>query len=237
MTSLPDALRAAAAIGPYFALDDVADGPGWQPFSAYLDGTGALRDRVAAARTLLAARAGVPLDAIDERATASIHFLGVAARLVAPALATAVSAEMVPVLTPATVHWRPVDGGAVPMALTAPTAARGDRLAELLHRHVVTPLLMPFVTAVQREFRLSPQVLWGNVASALAGAASMLGAARPAYADRAVRLCEDVLAADPLAGTGHFGSLGFVRNSCCLFYRMPGGGTCGDCVLTARRPD
>jgi ferric iron reductase protein FhuF len=23
----------------------------------------------------------------------------------------------------------------------------------------------------------------------------------------------------------------FVRHSCCLFYRLPGGGTCADCVL------
>jgi hypothetical protein len=23
-----------------------------------------------------------------------------------------------------------------------------------------------------------------------------------------------------------------VRNNCCLYYRIPGGGTCGDCVLT-----
>jgi hypothetical protein len=26
-----------------------------------------------------------------------------------------------------------------------------------------------------------------------------------------------------------------VRSSCCLFYRVPGSGTCGDCVLTPER--
>ncbi|WP_372507037.1 (2Fe-2S)-binding protein [Actinomadura madurae] len=24
---------------------------------------------------------------------------------------------------------------------------------------------------------------------------------------------------------------GFVRNNCCLYYRVPGGGMCGDCGL------
>jgi ferric iron reductase protein FhuF len=27
----------------------------------------------------------------------------------------------------------------------------------------------------------------------------------------------------------------FVRNSCCLFYRLPEGSLCGDCVLRVRR--
>ncbi|WP_250213408.1 (2Fe-2S)-binding protein [Acrocarpospora catenulata] len=35
-----------------------------------------------------------------------------------------------------------------------------------------------------------------------------------------------------LRGTGRFaGEPFFVRRSCCLYYRVPGGGTCGDCVL------
>ncbi|MGH3410268.1 MAG: (2Fe-2S)-binding protein [Streptosporangiaceae bacterium] len=27
--------------------------------------------------------------------------------------------------------------------------------------------------------------------------------------------------------------LGFRRHSCCLYYRLPGGGLCGDCALAA----
>jgi len=45
-----------------------------------------------------------------------------------------------------------------------------------------------------------------------------------------------------LRGTGEFVRSGpggprlqFVRHSCCLPYRVPGAGTCGDCVLTASR--
>jgi ferric iron reductase protein FhuF len=37
----------------------------------------------------------------------------------------------------------------------------------------------------------------------------------------------------PLAGAGRFdvGGRYFVRASCCLFYRIPNAGKCGDCVL------
>ncbi|TDC76951.1 ferric iron reductase, partial [Actinomadura sp. 7K507] len=28
-----------------------------------------------------------------------------------------------------------------------------------------------------------------------------------------------------------FGAGGFVRHNCCLYYRVPGGGMCGDCGL------
>ena len=37
----------------------------------------------------------------------------------------------------------------------------------------------------------------------------------------------------PLSDTGTLGpdGEGFRRRSCCLYYRVPGGGLCGDCVL------
>jgi ferric iron reductase protein FhuF len=41
--------------------------------------------------------------------------------------------------------------------------------------------------------------------------------------------------AGPLAGTGRRLPDGrFVRRSCCLLYRLPGAGTCLDCILTER---
>jgi ferric iron reductase protein FhuF len=87
-------------------------------------------------------------------------------------------------------------------------------------------------------FRLSPQVLWGNVASALAGAAGLLAEAFPARAEAAGQLTAELLRQGPLRGTGEVVQPDpalprrfLVRRSCCLFYRVPGGGTCGDCVL------
>ena len=88
------------------------------------------------------------------------------------------------------------------------------------------------------QFRVSPQVLWGNVASALAGAAGMLAEGFPARAQAAGQLTAAILRQGPLRGTGELvqpdaavARRFLVRRSCCLFYRVPGGGTCGDCVL------
>jgi ferric iron reductase protein FhuF len=80
------------------------------------------------------------------------------------------------------------------------------------------------------------------VASTLAGAKRMLSVDRPAAAGRATELAERLLAVDPLAGTGRLlrpvppdRHWSFRRRSCCLYYRVPGGGLCGDCVLLDRR--
>src|SRR2546423_754961 len=47
-----------------------------------------------------------------------------------------------------------------------------------------------------------------------------------------------LLARGPRRGGGQLGvragRLTFRRRSCCLFYRLPGGGTCGDCPLRPR---
>jgi ferric iron reductase protein FhuF len=45
-------------------------------------------------------------------------------------------------------------------------------------------------------------------------------------------LVRELLARPPLAGAWTVGAQGFVRRSCCLYYRVPpGGGLCGDCAL------
>jgi hypothetical protein len=78
------------------------------------------------------------------------------------------------------------------------------------------------------------------VTAARAGAAGLLADNRPEHAEAAGRLAERVLARPPLAGTGVLirpdparARRFLVRRNCCLYYRIPGGGTCGDCVLTA----
>ena len=64
----------------------------------------------------------------------------------------------------------------------------------------------------------------------------------PGPGEAAHRLTAQILALEPLRGTGGFVRSGpggpqqqFVRHSCCLLCRVPGAGTCGDCVLTAGR--
>lgn len=96
--------------------------------------------------------------------------------------------------------------------------------------------LRPFDAALRTRYGLSPHTLRGNAASALVGAVRVLTGRRPDTEARATALATAVLAGEPLASSGDFiveEGLGFafLRNSCCLYYRAPGGSLCGDCVL------
>jgi FhuF 2Fe-2S C-terminal domain len=118
-------------------------------------------------------------------------------------------------------------------------AADLDEAAALLSERSVQGVAVPVAAAFRAQFRLSPLVLRGNIASALAGAAGMLAAQFPDRAEAAGQLTARMLARGPLAGAGRLVQPDpsrprrfLVRNSCCLLYRVPGGGMCGDCVLT-----
>ncbi len=106
-------------------------------------------------------------------------------------------------------------------------------LAELSYRVVVTGHLEPLALALADE--VADGLLWGNAASALAGALGVLVRARPGLRDRATALAAALLAHGRLADTGQLGvtgdGLSFRRRSCCLYYRLPGGALCGDCGL------
>lgn len=84
--------------------------------------------------------------------------------------------------------------------------------------------------------RVSRHVLWGNVASAVNGAAGMIGAARPGAAARTQALAGLLLDLPALRGTSARTPAGaFRRRSCCLIYRAAPGGSgalCGDCALS-----
>lgn len=236
MTSGSDdaALDLAAEVGPFFVLDRWTPGAGWQPLTELVEGPDVLVERVAAARQMLAERSGVEVDEIEERATASIVFLGLAARLVSPSFACAALGERVPDLRLDALWWLPVVGGPWPLARSAVDgSASTGGLAEELDARILRPIVAPVLENFGRTFALSPQVLWGNVASSLAGALTMLRTARPDRADAATRLVGELLDHGTLQGTGDLDPVApsFVRRSCCLFYRVPGAGICGDCVL------
>ena len=81
---------------------------------------------------------------------------------------------------------------------------------------------------------VSPRVLWGNVASAVNGAATMIAAARPDLAGPAAETAAAMLANPALTGTYQGRPLrGFRRRNCCLIYRLSPErpAYCGDCVL------
>ena len=237
-----------AAVGPYFAVRYGAPGEpppgGFRPLrELYAVGPGAvLAERVPA----VAHRLG----GSEVRVAASVLHLGLAARLWSVALGAAVLGAAVPDLHPDRVHAvLPPQG---PIDLWLPPAGPQPRPASatLLRRAVVTDNLLPLAAAVRAVAPVSEGLLWGNAASALAGALRVLHghirATRPEAARTARRLADDLLALDPLAGTGVLTCAGpsatpvFRRTSCCLYYRTgPGAGVCGDCVFDTppRRPE
>jgi ferric iron reductase protein FhuF len=206
-------------VNPYFVWEPYAGGAEWRPFADLLT-PDVVAERVAVSRRALVAMFGIGEDAVPERVVASVLMLGWASRLVSPPLAAALSEGSVPDVGPDDLWWREVPGGPLPLAVHQ----TGSRPASDLFDVVVLGLLAPLVDVFRDRFRLSPQVLWGNVASALGGAAGQL----PAAAWPAVAV---LLERPPLAGMAVVGRNGLRRRNCCLYYRIPGGGTCGDCVL------
>jgi hypothetical protein len=242
---VPSALTAAASAGPYFELEAWSPEVAWLPLSELASDAEAVAERVSFARSVLEGGAGQPV--LHERVVASIVFLGLAARILAPPLAATVLGGVVPALTLATTWWQPSPGGPWPMALSPVTGHHVgplasprelDTAAEVL-ASVVLGVTEPVLASFAGSARVSRQVLWGNVASGLGGAAAMLGQARQDRAEIAAELAARMLRIGPLRGTGELVRPGpghwrrfFVRRSCCLFYRVPGAGYCGDCVLT-----
>jgi hypothetical protein len=225
-------LADVAALGPFFAVASdptAAADPSWRPMRDLTTDPAPLRARIAHVRRALGG---------DDRVAASIAFQGYAAALVSAPYAAVVLHGVVPALTPDALYWHTAASG--PLRLWCP---RPDLLPErelaalLLDRH-----LGALVAAVRAQVRVSEKVLWGNAASAVAGAKRVLGTARPGAAARAADVAAGLLAEAPLAGAGDLlapvpPDVGwtFRRRSCCLYYRVPGGGLCDDCVL--RRGD
>jgi hypothetical protein len=214
------ALTEAAAVGPFFQLAADAAGPDWQhPADLYRSGLPGL---------LTVAGAG--LGTADARVTASIVQLGYAARLWSPVLGCALLRGIVPDLAGLRV-------GTVPQLRLGVAAAQGWRAADpgqqaaLSYRTVVQEQLGPMGRAL--PVRLAPGLLRGNAASAMTGALAVLVARRPELLSPARELATVLLGTGTLRGTGRLtgSGLDFLRRSCCLYYRVPGGGTCGDCPL------
>ncbi|MFI8423994.1 IucA/IucC family C-terminal-domain containing protein [Streptomyces sp. NPDC085479] len=176
----------------------------------------------------VAARLGAP----ERRVGASVAHLGLAARLWSTALGPAALYGRFPALDPADLHWDP--------ALTSPddlwwsgTGTRPGTVAAL-REAVQEAHLVPLHAAFARDGRISPRLLWGNAGSALAGALRELtrwarAHDRPEAAERAAALVQGLFDHPDLDRTVRGPALR--RTSCCLYYRCPSGGLCGDCVF------
>jgi hypothetical protein len=175
------------------------------------------------------------LRAPEPRIAASVAQQGLAARLWAVALGCAVRYDRIPDLDPRLLHWDPAGSAPDDLWLSAvrPLPADAGTLADVvLHGH-----LRPLTGTVRARYRVAAGLLWGNAASALAGAARQLDRwarahGRPDTAVHIRALTAELLAHPLLAGTGTLTGTAFRRRSCCLYYRVPGSGVCGDCCLT-----
>ncbi|MBN0042910.1 (2Fe-2S)-binding protein [Streptomyces actuosus] len=180
------------------------------------------------------AKVAVGIQATEVRVAASVAHLGLAARLWSVALACAVLYDCIPDLDPRLLHWDP--DGSAPDELR-PAAVR-PRPADSLSSQIVDEHLAPLEDALRARYRIAPGLLRGNAASALAGAAGQLdrwarAAGRTDAAERARALTAGLLRHPRLAGAGTLTGTAFRRRSCCLYYRVPGGGVCGDCCLVS----
>ncbi|MFG2126959.1 (2Fe-2S)-binding protein [Streptomyces sp. NPDC048751] len=171
----------------------------------------------------------------ERRIAASIAHQGLAARLWSVALGCAVLHGRTPDLAPRLLCWDADASAPDDLWLTAVRPLPGD--AATVADVVLEGHLRPLAAALRARYRLAEGLLWGNAGSALAGAARELdrwaGAhGRPDAAARAHALTTELLAHPLLVGTGVRAGTAFRRRSCCLYYRVPEGGVCGDCCFT-----
>lgn len=212
-----EALRDVSRIGGFFALDTAptrtSDGDARLARAGFAERAQAVNDHY---RTP------------EPRIGVSIAHLGLAARLWSPVLACALVHGIVPTMS--TVEW---SGQGSALRLPRPEGRRAAELPSLtdaVHEQVDGVL-----EAVESGLttKVAPRLLAGNSASALVGSAAQLLRARPELRTVLTRLTRELLETGRLRGTGRItgADLSFRRRSCCLFYRAPGGGKCGDCCL------
>jgi hypothetical protein len=236
-------LADVGAVNVFFAVAPPPPGPGLRPVADLAD-PGLLAAEVERTRAALAAASGTAPDRVEDRVAASLFFQGLASRLLSPVLGAAVAHGRTP--DPAGLRWRPDRDGPLSFtaggarALTLPAAGPGGRAAaaaDLVGERVVDGVLAPVAAALRARTGVAGGLLWGDAASALAGAAAAFAAARPGHAPVARAAARHLLARPPLRGLGAFAPdppHAFVRTTCCLYYRLPAGGMCGDCALRPR---
>ena len=179
-----------------------------------------LPERVESVHSYLSAGGGQPA----LRVAASVTQLGLVARLISPALACQVHSGSMPAMDLNNLWWQPITGSLFPLSVDpARTGTWPD-------------LLTGPVTDLTRLFAVSERVLWGNIASAINGAATMIGTARPDFAAEATALATTMLNSPELRHTSIRRPDGrFQRRSCCLIYQASPTKSrntlCGDCVL------
>ncbi|MFI7498527.1 (2Fe-2S)-binding protein [Streptomyces sp. NPDC049687] len=238
VVDLDPELAALAPLGGFFLLRVAGEPPGPLPTLAQTY-ENQLSDVYGNPLTFRVRKVNRTLRAPETRIGASVAQQGLAARLWSAALGCAALYGGIPDLDPRLLRWDPDGSAPDDLWLTEVRALPGD--AGTLTRTVLHGHLEPLSAALRASHPVAPGLLRGNAASALAGAARQLEQwarthGRPEAAARARALTAELLAHPLLADTGARtrtpAGTAFRRRSCCLYYRVPGGGVCGDCCFT-----
>jgi cobalamin transport system ATP-binding protein len=209
-----------ANISPYFAVGTGPVDHGWQPVERLYSDTALLAGIVG--------RVQARMDAAEQRVAASTLFLGFAARLWSIGLGALAGHRLLPDLDAERLLFLE-SGGRVRLHIEHPVARQGDDLEPMLADMVLEWHLAPLSAALRRLGPISDALLRGNAASALLGAARVFD--REATAEPGWQLARRLCADERLAGAISFSAAGYRRTSCCLYYRTPRGGLCGDCSM------
>jgi ferric iron reductase protein FhuF len=249
------ALAAAADLGMFFRLaDPAADPAGWQPvrllYGGQLSGEQLSGEQLSSGQLsgeqdhldALLASVRAALGGCPPRVAASLFFQGYASRLLSPPLACLAANGCIPGMTADRLRWRHPEDQMIELGLTADEGWAGSdrRLIEQLVAASFEEHLQPLADALRRRVRIATGLLTGNAASALVSGFALLNG-RLGSDWRS--LAAHAVAQPRLRGSGTWrgrrgreggGELVFVRRSCCLYYRVAGGGLCADCPLAAR---
>jgi iron complex transport system ATP-binding protein len=207
-------------INAYFALGTGPLDDGWRPVQQLYTDT-ALLDGIIG-------RVQARMDVAEQRVAASTFFLGFAARLWSIGLSALVGHQLLLDLDAQQLLFRE-SAGQIQLHIEHPVAWQGADLEPMLADMVLDGHLAPLSAALRRLGPISDKLLLGNAASALLGAARVFdgnATAGPGW-QLARRLCTD----ERLSDTIRFDNVGYRRTSCCLYYRAPRGGLCGDCSM------
>ncbi|WP_431038956.1 (2Fe-2S)-binding protein [Streptomyces sp. P6-2-1] len=221
-------LARLATLGPYFAVATAPppDAASYRPLATL---PGAAFDDWTA---LVGARLGTG----PGRVAASTVHLGHVARLWSLALGTVALGGGVPDLGPGRLRFTLSPEGSPRLWVPEPAARPADEDPVPGLHALLTAHLAPLHAHLRARYGLSPHLLRGNTASALTGTVRVLLDRVPDAPLDAGPLAARLLRTDGLGDNGTYlydPDLGvaYQRNSCCLFYRTPRGGLCGDCVL------
>lgn len=237
-------------VSPYFRLE-IDEGSA--PLAEFYADDDAIRSAVR--------RVGLAMGTEEFRTAASTFHIGVVARLWSITLGAMVLTGTRVVLDPARIFYSPTSTGitlstefpqveALDLRARAADGTISGAAATGAAHALQDGHLGALAAGLGRAGSIARPMLRGNTVATVFGAGRMIDrhlgrSAPPEFTGPA--LPEPVLpaargpgwrsalitaASEPLAGAAEFDAAGgYRRRSCCLYYRVPGGGLCGDCVL------